>query len=226
MLINVSGTDLCGKNTLINELLKKIKCTTYHFTKPKSMEDAKNQYFDFIKNNDFINNNIITNRFHEGEWIYPMIDKSRNYVPDYLNEIENELKNIPYLYIYLYTSSDIINNRLNQREEEYIQQNDFLKLKNLYNKFNINQSLPYIKLINNNLNDLKNNIDNILFNIDIVQQLFNNKCDYYGNLNAKYLIKSNKQNILNSGIYYDSLIINDDKINIYKKILKNIIILH
>jgi hypothetical protein len=66
ILINISGADLVGKDTLINKLSNLLECKVQHFVKPNSMEDAKNQYFNFLKENDFINDNIITNRFHEG----------------------------------------------------------------------------------------------------------------------------------------------------------------
>jgi len=190
MIITVAGCDGTGKTTICNNLSKRINCNITHFDKPKNLMDGKNQYFNFLKTIDK-NDNIICDRFHDGEHVYAPL--YRNYESDYLPELEVELRKHPFLLVYVKANKSIIEKRLLERGEDYIKLSDINKISRLYNKFLLKQSLPYI-IIDTSTIDLKDNVDLIADNVNIIQNLFNyNKGNdiYFGNILSKKMVVLN-----------------------------------
>ena len=196
MLICISGMDCTGKSTICNLLSQQLNnCPVIHFDKPKNKEDGKKQYFDFIKSHDFINNDIICDRFHDGEHVYAPI--YRGYESDYLQELEVELKKIPFLFINTTANLDIIKERIKNRGEDFVQEEHYQLVLDKFNEFLEKQSMPYIK-VDTSDSDMETYIKNILNAIFIVNSLFNyaekNNLgkSYYGNLYSKLFISNNK----------------------------------
>lgn len=104
-LIIIEGPDSTGKTTLAKFLAEKLDFEYYHFSAPKSKEEAKKDYFNFI--NKFSNKNVIVDRAFWGEFVYAPI--WRNYEPDYFNELEAKLKKQIALNILLYKSKPFEN---------------------------------------------------------------------------------------------------------------------
>ena len=85
MILILTGCDRSGKTTLANKLINELeRCAdTYdkkieykHFSNPKTLEEAKQEYFNFINstNNDTI---YVLDRFYECEDIYAPIIKTK-----------------------------------------------------------------------------------------------------------------------------------------------------
>lgn len=224
MLIITGGIDCSGKSTICSKLSKLLDCEVNHFDKPKNLIDGKNQYFSFLKS---INNNenTICDRFHDGEHVYAPI--YRGYESNYLHEIEIELKKMPYLFIHTTASIETIIERINKRGEDFIKEEHYQLIMDLYYKFLEKQSMPYVT-INTDDSNVSKYIETILTAIDIVTKLHKysvkNNCQniYYGNIFAKYFVVADyekhteveiKEKLLERNIYHDSWITtNEDKI--------------
>lgn len=156
-IIVVTGQDGVGKTTIVNKLIEIYNAKTHHFMQPKNMEDAKNDYYNFL--NNITNGTYILDRFYEGEMIYAPL--YRNYKMNYLNEMENYIKE-KYNLVFIWVTADleIILNRINVRGEDYVKSTDHSKLKELFDNFFKSQTMPYIKIDTSTIN-LDDNINNI-----------------------------------------------------------------
>ena len=218
MLICISGMDCTGKSTLCNLLSKKLQnCPVIHFDKPKNKEDGKQQYFNFLQKYDFINQDIICDRFHDGEHVYAPI--YRGYESDYLQELEIELKKIPFLFINTTANLEVIKQRINNRGEDFVQEEHYQLILDKFNEFLNKQSMPYIKIDTSN-GDIDLYIKKILESINKVNKLFNYSTknnlskNYYGNVNAKYFVTNNmKDKLIDKGIYEGCWISNSNDQN-------------
>lgn len=143
-ILSTTGPDGSGKSTLVSELSKKLGYPTKHFDKPKDMEDGKNQYFSFIDNLKE-NESMLTDRFHEGEWIYA--PKLRGYTADYLREFETKLINKhSFLQVFVRAELETIIERTRRRGEDFIKEEDFQLFADLFEEFLENQAMPYIQI--------------------------------------------------------------------------------
>ena len=142
MIIHITGQNGAGKTTLCNNLAKKLNLNVIHFDKVKTMEEGKKQYFDFL--NNYNNEDIILDRFYDGEWVYAPI--YRNYEANYLNEIENKIKNFNYLLIFVKCDINEIAKRLDIRGEDYLKSEHYQLEYDNFIKFINKQSLPYVIL--------------------------------------------------------------------------------
>lgn len=209
-IVHISGMDATGKSTICSKISEKLNCNIYHFDKPKNLEDGKQQYFDFINNLDK-NKDVICDRFHDGEHIYSKI--YRGYESNYLKEFETELRKHPYLFVNTTASLSTIIERIKVRGEDYVKEEDYQKVLDLFERYVNLQSMSYIKINtdNSNINDYINRILNAykfvneLYNL-CVNNNYNFK--YYGNIEGKYLIIANdkndniiKENLIKQGIY-------------------------
>ncbi len=230
-LIHVSGMDATLKTTICEKLSKKLNCPVVHFDKPKDLESGKNEYFTFLRNNDFTNKDIICDRFHDGEHIYAPI--YRGYESNYLQEFESELKKVPYLFVNTVADLETIKKRIEVRGEDFVQEEHYQLVLDKFNEYLFKQSMPYIK-IDTTTGEVKNYTRRILEGLKIVNKLFkysvknNLQNDYYGNIDAKYFFVSKDKNIKNilkeKGIYEDSWIstalnneFNEYQFNLLKK---------
>lgn len=216
MIIHCSGMDCTGKSTICKKLSELLKCPIQHFDKPKDLDDGKKQYFDFQKNINS-NKNIICDRYHDGEYIYAPL--YRGYEADYLHEFENELRKSPYLFVNTIASLNTIIERIKTRGEDFVKEEHYQNVLDLFERYIEKQSMPYIK-INTDDSNIDCYLKQILSAIDIVQKLYNfkvkNVCQnlYYGNIVAKYFIivddditlEQVKEKIITEGIYHDSWI--------------------
>lgn len=140
MIIHITGQNGAGKTTLCNNLSKELNLDIIHFDKIKTMEEGKKQYFNFL--NNYNNEDIILDRFHDGEWVYAPI--YRNYEANYLNEIENKIKQFDYMLIFVKCDIDIVTKRLNIRGEDYLKPEHYQLEYDNFIKFINKQTLPYI----------------------------------------------------------------------------------
>ena len=230
-IIHVSGCDLTTKSTICKFLKEKTNYEIKHFDKVKTLEEGKQQYCDFLKYEH--NKNYICDRFHDGEWVYAPL--YRNYKGNYLNEIENELRKFPYLFVNTYCDIDVIEERLRQREENYVKTEDFKTILDSFYDYTMEQNMPYLR-INTNIADSEKYANYILKCFNIIKEIFkeNTKNDIYcGNFEAKNLVVISdkiffdeiKYELINSGVYENCwMSTNNDKkfINKTKKLLPNI----
>ena len=119
-IIHLSGMDCTLKTTLCKLLSESLNCNIVHFDKPKDMLDGKNQYFSFINDNNYIDKNIICDRFHDGEHVYAPL--YRGYESTYIEEFEELLRNIPYLFVNTTSDIEIIKQRILNRGEDFVKE--------------------------------------------------------------------------------------------------------
>lgn len=161
-IISLTGSDCSGKSTLVENLSKTTGHSSIHFDKPKDMEDGKQQYFEFAENmNSDSSKNIICDRLHEGEWIYAPL--YRGYTADYMREFEREIiKKHNFLLVYVKAEIDTILNRARTRGEDFVKEEDFQTVLDLFNDYMNEQALPYIEVDTTNSkteNDVKRILD-------------------------------------------------------------------
>lgn len=156
-IIVVTGQDGVGKTTIVNRLIEIYNAKTHHFMQPKNMEDAKSDYYNFL--NNMTDDTYVLDRFYEGEMIYAPL--YRNYKMDYLNEIEDHIKE-KYNCVFIRVIADLetILNRINVRGEDYVKPTDHSKLRDLFDDFFKNQNMPYIEIDTSTI-DLEDNINTI-----------------------------------------------------------------
>lgn len=195
-ITHLTGCDLTGKSTLSNKLSQLLECPLKHFDKPKDLKDGKRQYFDFLANTSK-DSNIILDRFHDGEHVYAPL--YRGYESDYLKEFESHLIKYPYLLVYVYADLDTILDRLAKRGEDYVKHEDFQKILDLFNKYLIKQTMPYI-MINTDDSQIEKYMEHILKSINKIQLLYdfrikNNYINdlYFGNIDAENLVIINEK---------------------------------
>jgi len=145
-ILNIVGGDGVGKSTLVNALSKKLNCESIHFDKPKDMKDGKNQYFSFANNmNNDSNKMIIADRLHEGEWVYAPL--YRGYTADYMREFEREIiKKHNFLLVFVKAEMETILHRTRTRGEDFVKEEHFQTVQDLFNDYMNEQALPYIEV--------------------------------------------------------------------------------
>jgi thymidylate kinase len=168
MIIHITGQNGAGKTTLCNNLAKELNINTIHFDKVNTMEEGKKQYFDFL--NNYNNENIILDRFHDGEWVYAPI--YRNYTANYLSEIEDKIKNFDYMLIFVKCDINTISKRLDIRGEDYLKPEHYKTEYDNFIDFINKQSLPYITLDTTNKNQ-KQTFKYAMYYIKLMQNLYN-----------------------------------------------------
>ena len=107
-----------------------------------------------------------------------------------MNEIENELRKFPYLFVNTYCDIDVIEERLRQREENYVKTEDFKTILDSFYDYTMEQNMPYLR-INTNIADSEKYANYILKCFNIIKEIFkeNTKNDIYcGNFEAKNLV--------------------------------------
>lgn len=197
MITHLSGMDCTLKTTLCGLLSKQLDCKVVHFDKPKDLLDGKKQYFDFLSNLE-INEDVICDRFHDGEHIYAPI--YRGYESDYLQEFEAELRKYPYLFVNTKASLDVIKERIKNRGEDFVKEEHYSTVLNLFNRFVNIQSMPYI-IVDTSEADIETYMQRILEAIEkaknIYQYCVKNDCKtiYYGNMEADNFIIVSKENL-------------------------------
>ena len=167
MIIHITGQNGAGKTTLCNNLAKKLNLKTQHFDKVKTMEEGKEQYFNFL--NNYKNEDIILDRFHDGEYVYAPI--YRNYEANYLSEIENKIKEFDYMLIFVKCDIDEIAKRLDIRGEDYLKPEHYQLEYDNFIKFINKQSLPYVILDTTHKNQ-KQTLKYVLYYISLMQTLY------------------------------------------------------
>jgi thymidylate kinase len=120
-MIILFGSDGSGKTTIANTLSYITGYKIKHFGPAKSLEDGKQEYFSFARDN---NEDIILDRFYEGERIYAPL--YRGYSADYFRELEKELmEKYEVLLVLVYAPYNIIEKRLNERGEDFVAKEHF-----------------------------------------------------------------------------------------------------
>lgn len=157
-IINATGQDGVGKSTIVKGLSELTGWENIHFDKPRDMKDGKQQYFSFAdKMNNDISKNIICDRLHEGEWVYAPL--YRGYKADYMREFEREIiQKHNFLLVYVKASLNTIIERTRIRGEDFVKEEDFQTVRNLFEDYMNAQALPYIEVDTTNSetsNDLK-----------------------------------------------------------------------
>lgn len=157
IFLQVVGCDGAGKTTAANSIQNYTGFPIHHFGPVKSYKEGKEQYFNFIEKT---NTSIICDRFNEGEVIFAPI--YRGYKADYFNELEEKIKEKfnPLLVLAL-SPFNVIVKRLNERGEDFVKEEDYLKVYESTNKYFEHSSLPKI-VINTNNNLPEDNVKIIL----------------------------------------------------------------
>lgn len=113
----LTGSDGSGKSTLADLLSLATRTEKHHFGPPKSYQDGKDMYYNFIKEN--VHRNVICDRFHEGERIYAPL--YRGYTADYFRDLEMTLEaHYEPLLVLVYAPFDVILERIAVRGEEFV----------------------------------------------------------------------------------------------------------
>lgn len=222
MIINLTGLDATGKSTLAKKLTEDLNAKYTHFDKPKDMEDGKFQYFNFLNDID-PNNNYVCDRFYEGEWVYAPI--YRNYIADYMDEIEHKIINTDkYMLAYITANLETVKERIKVRGEDFVKEEHYqMILDNFKNNFLLEQQLPFT-IINTSYGDVESNYNLLKSSYDKVkiileeQEKLNIDIMPRGNINAEIMIITNNKSkiLLDKNInpdYISSLKNNDIYLN-------------
>lgn len=196
-IIHVSGMDCTLKTTLCEKLSKILSCEVCHFDKPKNLEDGKKQYFDFL-NETYKQNDVICDRYHDGEHIYAPL--YRGYESNYLHEFETKLREYPYLFVNTVSDINVILERIKLRGEDFVKEEHYQTILDLFEKYLEKQSMPYIKI---DTSDYKTDeyIRRILRAIENIKKMYSysvkNNCQniYYGNMEANNFIIVNRDKL-------------------------------
>jgi len=201
MINNFTGADGSGKTTLAEKTCNLSNGVYTHFDKPKDLADGKNQYFGFLNDHKDDTINYICDRFHEGEWVYAPL--YRGYTGNYLSEFEREIiKDHNYLLTYVTANLETIITRTRIRGEDFVKEEHFQTVLNLFNDFLYLQKMPFIIVDTSTapipgslirIQDAMKKVNNIWGSI---KQCIDNKCDGViaptplprGNVEAKYMI--------------------------------------
>lgn len=138
-LIILEGIDGVGKSTIAENLAKILNLPIEHHGPVKSMQEGKDEYFNFIKN---CNYSVIKDRFAMGEETYSII--YRNYKADYMRDLEKALAEKFDVYLFFITARDeqFVIKRLQERGEDFLDLKDFSRIKELAHKYYEGFSLP------------------------------------------------------------------------------------
>lgn len=143
-IICLTGPNGAGKSTIADKLTQILSCKYKHFDKVATLEEGRNEYFNFLRmlqDDDF----YIIDRFYECEDVYPRL--YRGYKLNYLADIENEIiKNHKFMFVYVTAELQTIIDRINIRGEDYVKPEHFGDERKLFDDFFIRQHLPYINI--------------------------------------------------------------------------------
>ena len=107
-LIIIEGIDGVGKSTVAQKVSEMLNLPIEHHGPVKSMEEGRNEYFDFLEK---CNYSVVKDRFAMGEETYSII--YRGYKADYMRELEKELMKKFKVKLFFITGDDnFIKNRL------------------------------------------------------------------------------------------------------------------
>ena len=203
-ILHCGGMDRTLKSTICNKLSKILHCDVYHFDKPKDLEDGKQQYFNFL-NETYKTNDIICDRYHDGEHVYAPL--YRGYESDYLKEFELQLRKYPYLFINTTADIDVILERIKLAGEDFVKEEHYQTVLDLFERYVEKQSMPYIK-IDTSVAEVDKYIERILNATDKIKRMY------------EYAVKNNCQNIYYGNMEADNFIIVDkDKLELVKQML-------
>lgn len=203
-ILHCGGMDRTLKSTICDKLSKILQCNVYHFDKPKDLEDGKQQYFNFL-NETYKTNDIICDRYHDGEHVYAPL--YRGYESNYLKEFELQLRKYPYLFINTTADIDVILERIKLAGEDFVKEEHYQTVLDLFERYVEKQSMPYIK-IDTSAAEVDKYIERILNATDKVKRMY------------EYAVKNGCQNIYYGNMEADNFIIVDkDKLELVKQML-------
>lgn len=205
MFVIVSGCDRTGKTTLCTNLVNRLNGQYVHFSVPKSKEAAFQEYMDFIKSADS-NQLYIIDRFYECENIYAPI--FRGYQQNNCNELDNLIRTLQKtLFIYVTADIEIINARVINDGDDYVNLNETEKIVANYEQYIQHIRLPYIILKNNMPEDLTNNIETSINIINLIKDQLTD--DIFGNLHGTkaIILLNNSLNKINDQLFKSRFLI-------------------
>jgi len=134
----IEGPDLAGKGYAIEKIAKSFKngFLIKNLYKPKEHTDSKiyKQYWAIMKmceKQEF----IILDRFFPSQAVYSYMRGDDEMKSSMIKMLDQECSELGYIYVYLDTSLDALENRFDQRGDEHIQKKDLIKLKKRYDMF-------------------------------------------------------------------------------------------
>lgn len=145
MLLLVEGPDGAGKSTLVRQLAKALpNAEVLHRGPPKGhlLDEYEKPLLDYMPGSG---RNIICDRWHLGEWIYPLVlhrDSSATYVLKH--HIEMFLRARGAVVVYVTQPLTVLMSRLEERGDDLIEVRHLRTLRALYEKVIGETSLPMI----------------------------------------------------------------------------------
>ena len=137
-----SPVDGAGKSTTAKLLAEKLNLPIEHHGPVKSLEEGKNEYFNFVNGPKY---SVIKDRFAMGEVTYSQI--YRNYKADYMKELEEALMEKYDAHLFFITGdADFLQKRLEKRGEDFLQIEDLQHISDLCNEYYEDSILPKTKL--------------------------------------------------------------------------------
>jgi thymidylate kinase len=127
-MIIIEGCDATGKTTLAKELAEKLN---FDYFKDGFHRLGVKYYLNTAKAKD---QNTICDRFHLGEYVYPIIKKDGRIPLTKAQQflIEKELLINKSVLIYCETSKDFIANKFDTRGEDFVVKNDINQIISLF----------------------------------------------------------------------------------------------
>jgi thymidylate kinase len=145
----IEGPDLAGKGFAIEKIAKSFRngFLIKNLYKPHEHTDSKiyKQYWAIMKmceKQEF----IILDRFFPSQAVYSYMRGEDEMKSSMIALLDEECTKKGYIYVYLDTTLENLENRFDQRGDEHIQRKDLMKLRQRYNKFWQQTNMPKIKI--------------------------------------------------------------------------------
>lgn len=155
LVMIIEGCDLSGKSTLVHELGKEYPGIVIKVTK-RPLNKKKEEIIEFTKYMNsilgFINHNrqtkmIILDRFFPSELVYSLVKRGYEAFGDgHYREMEKVIRAMDHLYIYCNPGYDTLVQRLKDRGDDHIIEEDIRELSNRYEKFFRETKMNKVKL--------------------------------------------------------------------------------
>lgn len=149
LFIVFEGADGSGKTSLAKEIAKTFKVGYTHNDKCYNYNDGLMKSYNYINELEEMDSCVIDRLVHTGEGIYAPIYRGYDGSNYFANLEEKMMEKFDMLIVYVQADDEVIEKRLEERGEDYINFEDIKKIKENYINYLQNTKIPHIIYTNN-----------------------------------------------------------------------------